>query len=84
MSKKKYDDLDTETTIADMNIDGFSWYDPNRKKERESGKKPQSVQLTSRERRAVMKGALLAVLPFVACVMLATLAVFGLAYLWLY
>ena len=30
--KKKQDDLDTETTFADMNIEGFSWYNPDKKK----------------------------------------------------
>ena len=33
MSKKqkKQDDLDMETTFADMNVEGFSWYNPNKK-----------------------------------------------------
>ena len=31
MSKKKRKaELDTETTIANMNVEGFSWYDPKR------------------------------------------------------
>ena len=25
---KKKDDLDMETTVANMNVEGFSWYDP--------------------------------------------------------
>lgn len=83
MSKKKYDDLDTETTIADMNIDGFKWYNPSAKKEGNDGKNQQPIQLSKREKRAMMKGALLAVLPVVCCVILAVLAVFGLAYLWI-
>ena len=29
--RKKRDDLDMETTVADMNVEGFSWYDPHRK-----------------------------------------------------
>lgn len=83
MSKKKDDDLDTETTIADMNVEGFRWYDPSRKKKSNEEKREQPVQLTRKEKRAMMRGAFLAVLPFVCCLVLAMLAVFFLAYLWL-
>ena len=30
--KRKEEDFDTETTFADMNVEGFSWYDPAKKK----------------------------------------------------
>ena len=29
--KNKDDELDTQTTFADMNIEGFKWYDPSKK-----------------------------------------------------
>lgn len=83
MAKKKYDDLDTETTIADMNVDGFRWYDPSKKKADAEKKPQQKVQLTRKEKRAMYKGAFLAVLPFVLCVILASGMLFLLAYLWL-
>ena len=76
--EKKKDDLDTTTTIVDMNVEGFRWYNPNRKKD--GGEKP---ALTKSERRAIVKGAFLAMLPMLFCIILAMLAVFGLAFLWL-
>ena len=36
---KKQDDLDTTTTFADMNIEGFKWYDPSQKKKDDGGNK---------------------------------------------
>ena len=30
--KNKKDDLDMETSFADMNVEGFRWYDPYAKK----------------------------------------------------
>ena len=30
--KEKLEELDTETTFADMNVEGFKWYDPAKKK----------------------------------------------------
>lgn len=80
MAKKKDDDLDLETTIVDMNVEGFSWYDPSRKK---SGGKRQSLDVTPKERRAMVRGAFLALLPFIGCLVLAMSAAFLLVYLWL-
>ncbi len=37
--KKREDDLDTTTTFADMNVDGFKWYDPAMKKRVTGAKK---------------------------------------------
>lgn len=83
MAKKKKDDLDTETTIADMNVDGFRWYDPHRKKNDASAREKRDLQLTKKEKRAMVRGAFVAALPLVGCVVVALLAVFGLAFLWL-
>ena len=38
---KKDNGLDTETTIVDMNVEGFKWYNPTVKKQ----KKPSDEQI---------------------------------------
>lgn len=79
--KKEKVELDTETTIADMNIEGFKWYNPSTKKRQSS--EQEQFKLTKKERRAVMRGALRALLPFIAVVVLVFILVFALAYVWL-
>jgi hypothetical protein len=80
MSKKyKRDDLDTETTFADMNVEGFRWYDPNLKKK--GGK--DRVKVTKKEYWSMVKGAFLAYLPFLLCVIGAFGLMVLIAYLWL-
>lgn len=70
--------LDTETTIADMNVEGFRWYRPK-------GQDRSSVpELTGRERRAMVFGALRALLPGILGVIAVMVALFCLAYLWLH
>jgi hypothetical protein len=76
--RKRIDDLDMETTIADMNVEGFSWYDPNKGK-----RKAQQVPLTKREQRALMRGAVRAMLPMIICILSGMLLMFLLAFLWL-
>ena len=76
--RKKRDDLDTVTTVADMNVEGFAWYDPRKK----SGKAP-APQLTKQEQRALMRGAIRALLPMIACIALGMLLMFLLAMFWL-
>ncbi len=76
----KDDDLDTETSFADMNVDGFKWYDPSAKKK---GKSNGKVKITRKEYRAMVKGAFEALLPLIGCIVVAMLAVFIFAYLWL-
>ena len=71
-------ELDTETTFADMNVEGFSWYDPNM-----STRKKQATQLTKKEQRALMRGAVRAMLPMIACILSGMLLIFLLAFLWL-
>ena len=80
MAKKerKQDDLDMETTIADMNVEGFKWYDPNRK----AGKKT-ATQLTKKEYRALLRGAYRAMLPMIGCILAGVIFVVLLAVLWL-
>ncbi len=67
---KKPDTLDTETTFADMNVEGFSWYNPNIKKK---GNGKRREKLTRREYWQMVKGAFLAYLP----VFLIVICVFG-------
>ncbi len=76
--ENKKAELDTETTIADMNVEGFSWYDPAKKK----GKQP-PVQLTKEEQKALIRGAYRAMLPVIGCIAVAGLLMFALAYFWL-
>ena len=76
--RKKRDDLDMETTVADMNVEGFRWYDPHKK----SGKTP-PPQLTKEEQRALMRGAFRAMLPLLGCIAAGMLFIFMLAMLWL-
>ena len=71
-------ELDMETTVADMNVEGFRWYDPSRKK----GKR-EAVSLTKKEQRALLWGAVRAMLPMIACILSGMLLIFLLAFLWL-
>ena len=76
MSKKKdekQDELDTETTFADMNVDGFKWYDPAKK----TGRTMNGVKLTRREKWAIFKAAVSTLWPL----FLFALVLFGVLYL---
>lgn len=76
--KREEEPLDTETTFADMNVEGFSWYDPKKKKG-----KSEKVSVSKKEYRAMVRGAFAAILPMVLCLLSAFAIVFLLAYLWL-
>ena len=41
---KKDDGLDTETTIVDMNVEGFKWYNPTVKKQKQPSDQPKTVR----------------------------------------
>lgn len=79
--KRRDDDLDTTTTFADMNVDGFRWYDPQLKKN--GGKRKNKMKVTRKEYWAMVRGAFAALAPYI----LGAMFVFGLliliAYLWL-
>ena len=77
--KNKDDDLDMETTFADMNVEGFRWYSPKRKDE---GKKVKHT-ISRKEYWRMVRGAYLAILPYLAIFVLAMGVVIALAYLWL-
>ena len=76
---QKQDELDTETTFADMNVEGFRWYDPSKKQ----GGSKDSLYLTPKARRAIVKAGFLAMLPVIGCIAAAFLLMFLLAMLWL-
>ena len=76
--KDKREELDTETTFADMNVEGFKWYNPDKKK----GKR-QVEKLSKKEYWAVVRGAYRAMLPLIACMLISGILIFLLAYFWL-
>lgn len=79
--KKKRDELDTETTFANMNVDGFRWYRPAGKS---SGKPREELPPLSRaEKRAMLWGAVKAALPILLGMVAVMASLVGLAYLWL-
>ena len=78
--EKKVDELDTETTFADMNIEGFRWYDPSKKK---NGAKKSVVKLTKKEYWAMVRGAFSAMLPTIGIILCVFFLMFLLAYMWL-
>ena len=77
--KKKKDDLDMETTIANMNVEGFRWYDPNKK-----NKIRQTEKLTRKEYWAMVRGAFAAMWPMFVCIFIGGALVWLFAYLWLH
>ena len=76
--KRKKAELDVETTIADMNVEGFGWYDPKRKKQ-----KTQNTKLTRKEYWAMVRGAYVSMLPLLGCMLVAGGLMVLLAVLWL-
>ncbi len=77
--KRPDDDLDTTTTFANMNVEGFIWYDPSLK----DGKRREKLNVTRKEYWAMVKGAFLAIGPYILGAMLVFGLLAGLAYLWL-
>lgn len=77
--QKQQDDLDMETTFADMNVDGMPWYNPSKKKE---GSKD-GIQLTRAEKWAMFKAGFIALIPYVLGVAGAFLLIFAILALWL-
>ena len=69
-----------ETTFADMNVEGFKWYNPNAKKN--NGMRPQKQRLSRKEYWQLVRAAFAAYLPVFVIVIL----VFGImgciAWLW--
>ena len=83
-SKKPKRELDTTTTFANMNVEGFKWYDPTlekRLKEKENGVVHPKV--SKKEYFQLVRGAYLALWPVILTVVLIFGALVGIAYLWL-
>lgn len=82
--KRQKPELDTTTTFANMNIEGFKWYDPTLEK-RINNKKMGIVppKVTRKEYWQMVRGAFAAMWP----ILLGFVAIFGLiwlfAYMWL-
>lgn len=75
--KKEREELDTQTTIVDMNVDGFSWYDPNKEKRKKHPK------VSRKEYWQMVKGAYAAFAPFFLVLLITFGIVVLIAYLWL-
>ena len=83
-AKKPKRELDTTTTFANMNVEGFKWYDPTlekRNKERDMGVVHPKV--TKKEYFRLVGGAYRALWPVILSVVLIFGALVGIAYLWL-
>ena len=80
--KKEYDD-DDGRTIANMNVDGMPWYQPNKEEKDEKKKKMEELKISRKEKRAMIRGAYLAYLPMFLISIAAFTIVFLLIYLWL-
>ena len=77
--KKKYrDNFDDETTFANMNVEGFRWYDPHRK-----NRKKEKNDISKKEYWAMVRGAFRAMWPMFVCLIAGGILMWLLAYLWL-
>lgn len=82
MSRRhKKDDLDTTTTFADMNVEGFRWYDPAAKKD--GGENTVNKKVPRKEYWRMVRGAFVAFLPYFAAFLLGLGVIIALLYLWL-
>ena len=79
-NKKDKPTLDTETTFADMNVEGFRWYDPTKKNGNNNNNR---IRLTKKEYRNMIKGALSAIWPYMLCTVIAFALMVLIGYLWL-
>ncbi len=75
--KRKDDDLDTETTFADMNVEGMRGYNPHRKKKSEQEK------IDKKEQRKMILGAYAAFAPIICIIIVVGILMYLLAYVWL-
>jgi hypothetical protein len=81
VSNKKDKFIDDGRSIADMNIEGFSWYTPN--KYGTERKNLSDLKLTRKERMAMIFGALQAILPVAITMFLLLFGVFLIISFWL-
>jgi hypothetical protein len=81
VSNRKDKFIDDGRSIADMNIEGFSWHTPN--KYSTERKNLSDLKLTRKERMAMILGALQAILPIALMMILLFFGVFLLISFWL-
>lgn len=81
--KKKSDTLDTTTTFANMNVEGFKWYDPSLEKREADKMKGVPPKISRREYWQIVRGAFVAALPVFGIIILIFGLIVGFAYLWL-
>ncbi len=82
MRKKNNLPADDERTIANMDVEGMPWYSGHKRKRNST--KQQQIILSKAERKAMMRGAFMAILPIVfGFVFLYFLAFLFLEYVWL-
>lgn len=80
--KKKQTFVDDGRTIANMNVPGMPWHLDGPKVSTDNGERQQEehalaeIELTKGERRAMVKGAILAVLPIATIFAVAYLLIF--------
>lgn len=79
---KKDDDLDMETTFVDMNVEGFKWYDPTRK--RKDGMHRVNRKVGRKEFWQLVRGAYAAMLPMFIILILTMGIIIAIAYIWLH
>ena len=82
-NRKPDDELDTTTSFADMNVDGFKWYNPKAKKQQQSDLKKVKTKVTRKEYWAMVRGAFAAIAPFILISIIMFTLVFVAAYFWL-
>ncbi|MCH5146790.1 MAG: hypothetical protein J1F61_02145 [Clostridiales bacterium] len=83
--KRNKPELDTTTTFANMNIEGFKWYDPTLEKRLEEKKKGTVIppKITRREYWQMVRGAFAAFWPILVGMIVIFGIMIGFAYLWL-
>lgn len=83
--KKQKPELDTTTTFANMNVEGFKWYDPTLEKKLEEKKKGSVIppKVSRREYWQMVRGAFAALWPILLGIVLIFVALYCVVYLWL-
>ncbi len=79
---KKRDDLDTETTFADMNVEGFRWYDPHLKK-KDKNMRPHKQKVSRKEYWLMVRAAFAAYAPMFLIVLAVFVLMALIGYVWL-
>lgn len=81
---KNNDELDMETTFADMNVEGFRWYDPNLKKRGDGGMKKHKQKMSRKEYWMMVRAAFAAYAPVFLIVICVFVLVGAIAWLWIH